>query len=343
MLAISSSLVLGQDNRGAATTPVSAGSSSKAQASKAVVLASDLFSTITMSQTVAQAQSLKPTEDPVVGEVSLARFFDRNKIENQIESQWVRVSTSAFSEQGREADSWTTIAFAVDADAKRIDGIVQLNESMVNALQTNNNLITAMMAFQSQSNIHFIGMNGSLAIHTSIGSENLKIESVKQAADRLIAARSTIATMNLLSSEELADEAALTENSSQSPASGIESKPVQANVAQAQASNQSPATVQVSSAVAVVDLVGTWSAKVTESQAWAIRLNADKSFALVHTQGGKNQVSQGSFKIENDKLILQGSGLTLKGGVTLGNKSLAWQLENATGTPTIKLNFKKQS
>ncbi|WP_143543820.1 hypothetical protein [Rhodopirellula sp. MGV] len=285
-------------------------------------LIGDLFSKITMSQTVAatqinEATAQAKTSDRIVGEVSLGKFLSGYDIQHSIESQTVRVQASElFDAAETSSDESAAFLFRVDADSQRIDIHlpIPVTSSLATSPRQGELLYQAITELSKLSNVQLVIENDSIVLHTSMGTPNASIEDMRRVAGVLQDASSSVIARLVSESDDSVAQ--------QSPA--VE-----------------PATPPT--AIDASQMVGTWSAKVSAKQAWAIRFDDQSNFVLVYTQNGKNQVSQGQFKLADDALILQGKGITLNGSVTMQNDQLIWQLKDANNNPTIKLDFKKQS
>jgi hypothetical protein len=107
---------------------------------------------------------------------------------------------------------------------------------------------------------------------------------------------------------------------------------------------QQPAIAQQipapAAAAATPSLIGKWSAARSDKEAFAMALNADSSFVLVHVKDGKQTRSTGKFTLSGSQLVLT---------ITAGSKLTA-SISGATAnsfdfTPAsgIKLSFKKAS
>ena len=91
-------------------------------------------------------------------------------------------------------------------------------------------------------------------------------------------------------------------------------------------------------------LVGTWSAKTSATEAWAIRFENEGRFLMVYTSSGKNSVSRGQFSITAKRLVLsESAGTTLSGMLeTDSNDRFAWKLQDKAGNSLTTLKFFKQ-
>ena len=97
-----------------------------------------------------------------------------------------------------------------------------------------------------------------------------------------------------------------------------------------------------SAELSVAALQGRWSASRTSTEAFALQLNADSTFALVSVVNGKQSRSSGTFLLQSDRLSLEGSDgsknvATLK-MISAGEFQFIQQATAGSGTA---LNFRK--
>lgn len=90
-------------------------------------------------------------------------------------------------------------------------------------------------------------------------------------------------------------------------------------------------------------LLGSWSASVDANQAFAIRIEKDNRFQLVHLQSGKAQTSVGTLARRGDQLTLSGDDKTKIVGTVVQTSSDAFQLnvQGADGKVALTLKFKR--
>ncbi len=86
-----------------------------------------------------------------------------------------------------------------------------------------------------------------------------------------------------------------------------------------------------------LSLVGTWSAALGSGQAFAIQINKDATFQLVHIKSGKSVSSTGKAARSGNQLTLNGSDGTKIVGTVAQKTPDAFQLSISSST----LNFKK--
>lgn len=106
---------------------------------------------------------------------------------------------------------------------------------------------------------------------------------------------------------------------------------------------QTPATsIGETATASKISLAGTWSAKTSQTDGWAVRFEASGNYTLVHTNKGKNTVSKGTYQIENQALILtETNGTRLAGILTTKNaNTFQWTLRNKAGIAKMTLHFK---
>ena len=195
------------------------------------------------------------------------------------------------------------LLLSVDAESERIDARLPLDAKTIQALRPTDRLVQAMVVLGRMPNTHLIAVDKTLSLHTSRRSSDVTTLDVRTLAQRLWTGREKLVALK-----------------------------------------GQPATRQSSKqATKPVNLVGTWSAKTSAEQAWAVRFASDRSFTLVHTQGSKNSVSSGNYEVAGSKLTLRGAnGINLSGIIHVKQKSFQWNLETADGKPALTLAFSKQ-
>ena len=92
-----------------------------------------------------------------------------------------------------------------------------------------------------------------------------------------------------------------------------------------------------------LSLTGRWSASLGSGEAFAIQINDDSSFRLVHLKSGKSTVSQGKTKLSGNQLTLAGDNdLTLNCTVAQSKpERFELSILDANGKVATKLDFKK--
>ena len=91
-------------------------------------------------------------------------------------------------------------------------------------------------------------------------------------------------------------------------------------------------------------LVGTWSAALAGNQAFAIRIESNGQFRLVHLKSGKTTTSKGKASRSGNQLTLAGDdGNTLNCSISWSDaKQFQLAINDAQGKATVKLDFKKK-
>jgi hypothetical protein len=119
----------------------------------------------------------------------------------------------------------------------------------------------------------------------------------------------------------------------------VGTQPAQSAPAQQQPAQQ-PAIAQQAPAQTAPSLIGKWSAARSAKEAFAMALNTDNSFVLVHVKDGKQTRSTGKFTLSGSRLTLT---ITEGGKLTASISSItasSFDFVPASGT---KLTFKKAS
>ncbi|MGB7347066.1 MAG: hypothetical protein WBD20_22775 [Pirellulaceae bacterium] len=90
-------------------------------------------------------------------------------------------------------------------------------------------------------------------------------------------------------------------------------------------------------------LVGVWSATISEQEAFAISIAADRRFHLVHVKNDKSQTSDGVAAKSGTKLTLTGDDKTTISGnvVQTTNDEFRLDINGTDGKVALSLNFKK--
>ncbi|WP_442505918.1 type III secretion system chaperone [Novipirellula sp. SH528] len=111
----------------------------------------------------------------------------------------------------------------------------------------------------------------------------------------------------------------------------------------AKAPNAATPTNATNSAQTRFSLAGTWSASLKSGEAFALRLNSEGTFQLVHMKSGKSTSSKGKVTRADNKLTLIGDDkITLNCTVnqTVADK-FQLAVNDAKGNVAIKLDFSK--
>lgn len=116
--------------------------------------------------------------------------------------------------------------------------------------------------------------------------------------------------------------------------------PASAPTAGAPATSTPPSTTPVASGSPGNALVGTWSAALSNTEAFALQLKADGAFLLVHVKDKNSTRSQGKFTAQGGSLTLQGAdGTSLSGTLQIQGTEFDFTPQNAKQS----LRFKKAS
>ncbi|WP_147869894.1 hypothetical protein [Stieleria maiorica] len=281
----------------------------------------DLFSEISMSETVvgtAQQVALPAkASDVILGPAALSTVLDEAGVASEIESQSLRVDLADMLPTEPDAVKRNDLRFSVDAEAGRIDVVMPIEGLSIGALDDGaavdgEKLMALLVALQNHSHVQLVALGKTLAYQSSLSNHDVTPERLRVAAKRL----STAAT----------DTASMVPAVMMKPSVS----PTQRDVTPA---SQSSST-----------LVGTWSAKTSVSDAWAVRFADDASFVMVHTKNGKNLVSRGKYKATANRLELsESAGVTLAGALQRSSAdAFRWQLQNSNGDVVATLAFEKQ-
>jgi hypothetical protein len=286
-------------------------------------LAGDLFSQITMSDTTdsrTSAPSLGRKENQILGVVSLAKVLSRNQIKSDLQSRTVLVTVTDLLPKSSRSPS-EKLRLAVDAEAGHIEMTLPLQNVQAAAIAEGPKLMALLSMLSDFANIQLTAADQIVALRTSFSNRELTSDRVQTAAERLVLAGQK--TENLLSAAGGAPKESATGVAVTKPGVSTKSSTVVA---------KSPS------------LVGTWSAKSSSTDAWAMRLNGDNSFTMVHTRGDKNSVSRGSYQIESEQLaVREKDGVTLRGPFNrTSDKSFSWELQNERRQTLKTLRFVKK-
>ncbi len=294
-------------------------------------LDAELFSEISMSETVIDASqpSALPSKSPaaILGAASLSKLFSALGIECAVESLAVRVDLAELLPAADDTAEGGTLHFRVDADADRIDVVLPLDSLPVdasgNGVSVNGEKLMALLvALQNHDHVQLVASGKTLALHTSLGNRDVTADRLRTVAERLALAATKTASI----------------------ATTVSTKPAVAEVNLDETTSARPATTAAGTTSAAKALVGTWSAKTSASDAWAVRFDADGNFVMVHTRNGKNSVSRGTYQATGDRLILsESAGVTLTGTLERPSaNAFQWRLQNAGGDVVATLAFSKQ-
>lgn len=294
-------------------------------------LPGDLFSKITMSDTIAQtaasASSVADNSNTILGVISLSKLFSADQIQFDIQAQSLTVRVvdvlpiSATMPSVKDA----TLTLSVDAEANRIDLLLPVRTIANNASIHGPSMIELLAKLTSHSNIQLTVADQTLVLHTSLINQRVTTDQIRTVVRQAVVAAADVQPI-LASIESKVENA-------------VESKVAEAKQ-----------TTPVASPVAATPpastlMIGTWSAKTSATDAWAIRLADDGSFVMVHTRSGKNSISRGQYTINQNRLTLsETGGVTLKGTLDqTSQKQFSWKLQDDNGKTLTTLAFSKQS
>lgn len=299
-------------------------------------LAGDLFSAITMSDTTNSKsdhnhQSAKQ-QDEVLGVISLSKIFTREKIQYEVQSTTVLVRVADLSPNDTGTTNLGKLQLSVNAESQRIDVMLPLSAATKNKAAEGKELMSLLVRLSNVSGVHLTATEQAIALHTSLSNQDVTLQDLQTAAERLIAAAKKAQPNSTAIGSDQATAGSVVAAAAQ-PA-----KAVQPVGSTPEASKAAATTTKLAS------VVGTWSAKTSATDAWAIRFNADASFVMVHTRSGKNSVSRGNYTFDSNQLVVsETAGVSLKGQVNrISEKSFAWKLQNDSGQTLITLTFKKK-
>ncbi|MCS7467941.1 hypothetical protein NZK35_14905 [Stieleria sp. ICT_E10.1] len=299
-------------------------------------LNAELFSEISMSETVADASPQPATSSKstgtVLGPASLSKLLSAEGIECAVASLTVHVDLAELLTAANDAAPRGTLRCTVDADADCIDLVLPVDSLPVDAsgneLSINGEKLMALLvALQRHDHVHLVAAEKTLALHTSLSNQGVTADRLRTAAERLALAATKTTD---IATTQLTKPAAVEVNSNDMPS--------------ARPATTTPATTSVDTTAAATTLVGTWSAKTSASDAWAVRFDADENFVMVHTRSGKNSVSRGTYQATGDRLVLsESSGVSLTGTLERpAANAFRWRLQNTGGDVVATLSFTKQ-
>ena len=302
-------------------------------------LGAGLFSEIKMSETLAVSANEKTTSQVqasvVLGVVSLAKSLSSAEIDNVVQSRSVIVPlANLLSDPSLSNAKDRSLTLTVDAEGERIDVFLPLDVARPGASPDGSKLYQAMLALSSESNVQLTVRNQSLHLHSSLSNRSVQADRVRAVAERLLSATTKLEP---ILRGALSDAATAT---AKATASGPVPSTPTAKPTESPSSSSQPTVA----AQPVPSIVGTWSAKTSANDAWAIRFETDGRFVMVHTRNGKNSVSRGRFQVTIDRLVVSESAeMTLSGGFEkTSEQTFSWKLQDSTGKTLTTLAFTKQ-
>jgi hypothetical protein len=232
---------------------------------------------------------------------------------------------------------WTfPVVLALNGDLSRVQLVMLLSELKEKPLPMGNllGIISANRDFQP---VTFGYTEKTQRLELLVSVENVRVSpSMLRAELRRLAtvAENTAALWELDSTSSAPPPAAGSNTAAQQPAQQP-TQPQQPAIAQ-----PAPPTTAPAAAPSTPSLVGKWAASRSDKEAFAMALNTDNSFVLVHVKDGKQTRSTGTFTLTGSQLVLSvtaGSKLTASiASVT----ATSFDFVPASGT---KLTFKKAS
>jgi hypothetical protein len=141
-------------------------------------------------------------------------------------------------------------------------------------------------------------------------------------------------------------EPASSETATPAPSTAASPPQTPATAAPTTPATPAPATTQPetnSAATATTSLAGKWIATPTTTEAFALQMDADSSFKLVHVKGTKSTKSKGTWTLSGTTLTLKGDdSTTITGTIARQSDSFTLAMTGAAGK-SINLTFKSGS
>lgn len=293
-------------------------------------VAGDLFSKITMSDVINEKENVTQgspekeagsTGTSILGTQSLSKFLLRSDIKHDIQRNLITLNSP-------QATSGIVIRMTTDTESERIylespfrglsDMLVIGDQTLLQILRTTSrfpNVNLSASQFDGQSEFVF---------QTWITNQQTTETHLRDAIDRLTTVVSATKTMASSIDEPLAKAAANKGSVEKTPS--IPS----AKVTSAKATTPQPS------------LLGTWSAKTSTVDGWAVRFDAVGTYTLVHTRNRKNTISKGTYQRTGESLTLtESNGTKLSGPLTMhSDDQFDWSLKNQSGVVSLTLSFK---
>ena len=97
------------------------------------------------------------------------------------------------------------------------------------------------------------------------------------------------------------------------------------------------------SPTAKLTLLGLWSARITDREAFAIRIQKDGRFQLIHVKSGQSKASNGKATRSGNQLTLKGDeGVTIVGTVIqTTNQAFRLDINGSDGKVALSVNFER--
>ena len=271
----------------------------------------NLFSEIEMSEVIgSSSERSKTVERKLVDAQQLARLLGTESVRTQVQSGIVLAAASQFG--GREDQ----VSISIDVEAGQIRLFLPILDETESASVGGKPLLALLAELSGHPHVRLSSDSTRLTLASSISNQGVKASELRRACIRLVASAAEVAPQVADLTEEALSSGRPETTSSQSARSTKTLRPD-----------------------AKAMLVGTWSARISDRDAWAIRLDRDRLFTMVHTRTGKNSVSKGSYQIEGEKLVLhERDGITLTGKLdVISDTAFRWSLD---GAATLTFNRK---
>lgn len=286
----------------------------------------NLFTKISMSETVSTppASSSSASATPnVFGVTSLCRWLEQETIACEIEGDGVLVDANEFLNSPADPTAnKSRLRLSVDADA----GLLGLEWMTPRSDLPDGGLAKTHETLAQHSTVHLQRSGTQWVFKTYVSTHTVSRKLLNVRVARLSQAAKAIDALSVTAADQPNTNRPSSRTNTPSATAGTKTQP--------DAGADSPN----------VSLLGTWSAKTSSTEAWAVRFSADNQFVLVHTRNGKNAVSRGRYQLAANRLSLaDAKGLALQGTLTKTSPSaLQWSIENNDGQTALSLVFQKQ-
>ena len=257
----------------------------------------DLFSGILMSDTAshsaAENRQKSPSRRSILGVVSLHDLLIREGIDSTVENNALRIPMSSLLKKLDGAAGSDLIA-TIDADQGRIDLFTNSDKAIDPQRLNSQHLISLFSQLERLGNIHLVRRANQWMLHTNLSNQDVTARRLRLAAEQLASAQNKIAD-NELSAQKLPTAAA---------------KPTP-KAQQADSSGKATASLNSNS------ILGTWSARTSATDAWAVRFESNQRFTLVHSrQSKRSDFERAPTGCKPDRLHLVGDdGVSLQGNL----------------------------
>lgn len=316
----------------------------------------DLFSEISMSQVIADktsAQQPRPARgETVLGNQTLTDLLVAAGLEATSSNRRVQLPLTIRGDNGANGAK-RSLRFSVDAEAERIELETTIEQVQSADALPSNRLIAWMTlaGANPQTSIVFSETESAVLLKHWIGNQSVTTNDLQNAVSKVReVARQAISTP---------DQRLITK---QSDDEKPRVNPTRVDLARPTTNKTASATVSPAKRTETAlpsSLLGTWSAKRSDQEAFAIRFESANRFKLVHFNNGKSTVSQGTAQLVGGKLVLAGDDGTRISGLFAATRSAAnlagaasgspsnrkafdWSLTDAAGNVAMKLTFVAQ-